>query len=161
MRHIQKQMSRVLRLNGFRQSGRHFNRRTEDGLVHVITFQSGTGWMEDEFTVNLGIVIPEFHDAANDWPQGLYYRDVDCIIRTRLGELDPEPEDLWWPIEARDWLVRELTRRFQDHAIAFFARFDTRALCLLEIRTGSAQWDLETRLPEHEVVRLIEASLLK
>ena len=130
MRAIQTRLWRRLRLNGFRRSGRHFNRKTGDGLTQVVSFQSGMGWMDGEFTINLGIFIPEAHPVANDWPETAIVRDVDCAIWTRLGELDAEPGDLWWPIQCTESLIREIDRRLQTDAFVFFERFDSRDLCL-------------------------------
>jgi hypothetical protein len=141
MRAIQARLWGRLRLNGFRRSGRHFNRKTGDGLTQVISFQSGAGWMDGEFTINIGIFIPEAHSVANDWPETAIVRDVDCAIWTRLGELDAKPDDLWWPVQYTESLIWEIDWRLQTEAFVFFERFASRDLCLKAAETPDlSEW---------------------
>lgn len=117
---------------GFEGCGRHYNRTTADGLVHVVRFQVGQRWMSDQFTVNLGIYIPELPACAQEGEQAII-REVCCAIRTRLGELDAEPDDMWWILEDHPDLTTELSRRFREDAMPFFAKFGSREQCLLNL----------------------------
>ena len=126
---IQGRLLSVLEEHDFRGCGRSFNRTTLDGLIHVITFQVGTRWSSDQFTVNLGIHIPELCETE----QLPVVREVDCAIRARLGELDDEPDDIWWLLEDHPDLTQELRQRFSDHAMPLFEKFRNRPACLRHI----------------------------
>lgn len=114
---------------GFEGCSRLYNRTTADGLVHVVSFQVGQRWMSEQFTVNLGIYIPELPACAQEGEQAII-REVCCAIRTRLGDLDAEPDDMWWILEDHPDLTDELIERLQDDAMPFFAKFRDRATCM-------------------------------
>jgi len=81
-----------------------FNRKPEDGLIHVVNFQ-GSKW-GDKFTVNVGIYVREVDELLDDWwrrerKSGLPGHDGAvlesvCWLRERIGRFDSDGHDKWW-----------------------------------------------------------------
>jgi Domain of unknown function (DUF4304) len=155
-----KRLKPFLKAHGFRGRGRNFNRVTSDGLRHVISFQMGRddppgtlylpGLTENlfgQFTVNLGVFIPETQEMETGLKATTSVAEVQCSIRTRLGELGPENDDLWWPICEDADLVAELEDRFCNDAFPFFAEYETRELCLIrQDITDARGFDISPRI---------------
>jgi len=101
---------RLLKPNGYKKSGRTFNKINENGIIEVINFQSGKYQFENtieipglrenlygSFTINIGILIPELY--FKDYPkekEKKIYQEYNCTIRTRIGSLINDGDDLWW-----------------------------------------------------------------
>lgn len=129
----------LLKLNGYKKSGRTFNKQAEDGLVQVINFQSGQypignyiipGFRESFyglFTVNLGIYIPEIVELEERLkPSKNVIQEYDCHIRTRLSNLISN-EDYWWKIsEDSKGLCSIIIEQLQKHAFVFFDELSSR-----------------------------------
>ena len=109
----------LLKINGFKKSGRTFNRISSDGLVEVINFQSGRhefghdipGLRENlygNFTVNLGICVPEYYKHQYGQTKK-FYQEYDCSIRTRIGSLMKNGEDIWWELK-QSYLEEQIER---------------------------------------------------
>ena len=104
-----------LKALGFRRRGRVFNRSAEEGVVQVITLQSGQyevnpihplpeGLAEmrqnlyGRFTVNLGVHVWDVWEAT--FPGGsrpTFINDGYCQVRSRLGQL-ADGIDRWWSL---------------------------------------------------------------
>jgi hypothetical protein len=150
---IQRALRLVLKPQGFRARDRTFNRTTTDGLTQVIGIQMwpsdppGTtyvpGLRENRhglFTINLGVYVPEVAvhhagSAAKSWVQ-----DVNCCVRSRLGEVCNERTDLWWLAVTGAAIVRDLTTRLQSAGVPFLERFATRDRILTEWKERSESW---------------------
>lgn len=140
---LQALLRPFLKEHGFRGRGRHFNSRTHDGLTHVITFQMGrydppgtvhyppfTENLYGKFTLNLGVFVPEAHALFLGKEPGLIIAESDCALRARLGELGPEQDDLWWPVQDDEVVVKDITTRLVHDGFPFFAQFESRDLIL-------------------------------
>ena len=101
-----------LKSAGYRRSGNRFNRKTEPGIVQVISFQMGAfnppGTVEigglrpnlyGRFTVNLGVFLEAVMPYDKTPPPKSFVNDYNCHIRRRIGELLDNPADYWWPLE--------------------------------------------------------------
>jgi Domain of unknown function (DUF4304) len=132
---------------GFRAEKRTFNRRTSDGLTHVLQFQMGrfdppgTNFipvlrenMYGKFTVNVGVYVPEVFNLMFGCEKRSFIQEVDCCVRRRLGELGPHHQDLWWPAGADARIVDDLRVRCERDVLPFFAKFETRDATLKELR---------------------------
>ncbi|MCH8148422.1 MAG: DUF4304 domain-containing protein [Planctomycetes bacterium] len=142
---IQSSVVPLLKETGFRKRGRSFNRPADDGLVHVVTFQAGDYPVGDnyeipglreslygQFTVNLGVFIPEVFTLENDQPPPKFLQEYHCEIRKRLVEL-ANGSDVWWSATtATEETAAEFPRLFQEYALPFFARFTSHQMVLDE-----------------------------
>jgi len=99
----------LLKTSGFKKNGRTFNRISDDGLIEVINFQSGRhefgnvipGFRENlygNFTLNLGICIPEYYKHQYNKTKK-FYQEYDCSVRSRIGSLINNGEDVWWELK--------------------------------------------------------------
>jgi hypothetical protein len=107
---IQTTVQSFLKPLDFRKKARVHNRRTESGLVHVISFQMGQfpvgdnyvipGFRENlygKFAINLGILLPCVYQVERQKPLPDFIQDYDCTIRQRLGTL-AFGKDQWFEI---------------------------------------------------------------
>jgi hypothetical protein len=106
---IEKTVFKYLKPQGFKKKGRNFNREVENGIIQVVNFQSGqypVGGSEipglkdnlyGQFTINLGVCVENLFRLQ--WPnkKSTFYREYDCQIRVRLGQL-LHGKDEWWPL---------------------------------------------------------------
>lgn len=135
---IQASLRPALKAAGFKMKGRTFNRRMEDGLVHVIGIQMGAsdppgttyipGLRENlhgMFAVNLGVYVPEVSAVTNgtekDWVPEYY-----CCIRSRLGALIGNGKEYWWHARATDEVKADVLAALKGTAMDFFAQFPER-----------------------------------
>lgn len=146
---IQRKLELGLRQHGFRRKGRAFNRIAADGITQVIGVEAGrfdppgtvyvpgiTRSLYGQFTINLGVYVPEVERWTNGTRKKSFVQDYDCCIRERLGNLGPEARDVWWWIEKRDDLVGELGQRLERDALPYFRRYETRKAILRELGAG-------------------------
>lgn len=97
----------TLKAAGFRKRRHAFNRRTPDGLTHVLSLQAGASdppregasnsllpSLHGKFTVNLSVHIPGMrHSVA----AGAWVNEYNGHLRRRLGTLaDEQARDVWW-----------------------------------------------------------------
>jgi hypothetical protein len=82
------------------------------------------GW----FTVNLGVYVPEV--ALYSGEAGRFVQHFYCCIRTRLGNVGPEQQDLWWEIGAD--VDAEIRQRLASDALPYLDRFASRDHILRE-----------------------------
>jgi hypothetical protein len=141
----------TLKQHGFRVRARAFNRTTSDGLTQVVQFQLGSfqppGTQEVPglranlyglFTVNLGVYVPEVaRSGAGE--AGSFVPEYCCCIRTRLGYVGPENEDVWWEARADQSLVADLGERLDRDGFPFLERFATRDAIVAELSSVERQ----------------------
>jgi Domain of unknown function (DUF4304) len=120
----------VLKELHFRKRRHAFNRTVEpDGLIHVISFQMGAFWSSPygRFTINLGVRLPGVAEPGFDAPTdraGRFINEYNCHLRTRVGELLPQHQDTWWPLDTpADELAATITSAITGYALPWLARF--------------------------------------
>ena len=124
----------LLKERGFRKRRRCWN-RSRGEFVDVIRIQeSKTSDPERrDFTVNLGVFVPAFHEAIwGETPKG-FAVEADCAVRRRLGALTQgEPighgPDIWWVLADGDEPAalaagREIRDALEEFGVPFFDQF--------------------------------------
>ena len=124
----------LLKERGFRKRRRCWN-RSRGEFVDVIRIQeSKTSDPERrDFTVNLGVFVPAFHEAIwGEAPKG-FAVEADCAVRLRLGALTQgEPmghgPDIWWVLADGDESAalaagREIRDALEEFGVPFFDQF--------------------------------------
>ncbi|WP_457356550.1 DUF4304 domain-containing protein [Roseateles sp. P5_D6] len=113
----------LLKPLGYRKSSALFRREIGD-VVHLIEVQASVSNKvgDASFTVNIGVFAPE-----------LVYADVRDVTspsiplaqwRTRLGQLAPESQDLWWCATTRvdaEAAAKDIVERIEKHALPALA----------------------------------------
>ena len=130
---VQSQLRLFLEELGYRWRARTCNRKTNDGLTHVLYFQLGQRSLQGKFTLNVGVYVPEAASAQYGSAEPSFVQEPSCCIRRRLGELGPEQRDLWWKLPLRWFEIPGLKRRLKRDALPFLARFETRDSILQEL----------------------------
>jgi hypothetical protein len=115
----------ALKDKGFTKRGATFNRAIGDGLVHVIQVQRGQRTLQGQLTVNLGTYVPEVAEMQYGEPPPRFVVEPLCCVRTRLGVLGPERNDVWWPVAGAAVAV-DVVDRLQRDGLPFLARFASR-----------------------------------
>jgi len=150
----QAEVRGFLKRFGFRSRARTFNRTSSDGITHVIDFQMGrfdppgthyVGFRQNlygRFTANLGIYIPEVARLLGLGGEGSFVREYDCCIRTRLGLVGPDGQDIWWELDAARKYLPDLLHRIERDAFPLFTRFDTRDGVLSQRTEGTGYSDI-------------------
>jgi Domain of unknown function (DUF4304) len=143
------QLRPFLKERGFRARAATFNRKTQDGLTHVVQFQSGRcdppgtnyipGLRENlygKFTINVGVFVPEVYTAewGNSRKEREFVPEIDCCIRRRIGALAPQEVDVWWLIKADPETQAVLKQHLERDVLPFLAKFETRNALLSELR---------------------------
>jgi len=111
---IQAEAHTYLRQVGYRKKGRTFNKSLDSGLIHVVNFQMGRRSLSGQFTINLGIFIPEIYKLLWFWEEDepKFVDHGDCEIINRIGDLKPSSEDLWWDLKKN---TRRLSKTIMVH----------------------------------------------
>lgn len=123
--YVQSRVAPILKVQGFRKSGRSHSRTTSAGLKHLIDFWSGPSWtsLTGSFTVDVGVYFPcvpllEYGRASKNT------REPDCQIRARLSKF-AGTNDKWWPLaDSLDATVQEILNLIDAHVLPFFDRFE-------------------------------------
>ena len=110
---ILQSIFKALKPLGFIRKDRLFNRRTSEGLLEVIHFQTihaPPGGKDDlpgfrpynfgKFTVNLGIWIPELFDETFPGQRKKMYEPFDCSLRILLSKLT-RGDEYWWSLDEK------------------------------------------------------------
>lgn len=96
---IQGKVKSFLKSEEFRKLGRTFHRPNGE-VIQVVNFQ--TSWLNTpalaEFTVNLNVVLPFFHEMWTGRPLPRNPGSAAEICSFRLGQLLPEKTDKWWTV---------------------------------------------------------------
>jgi Domain of unknown function (DUF4304) len=143
---MQRWLRPQLKKHGFVQSGRSYNRLNESGLTDVINIQLGFSnpdipWkvarLDNDisnkyFTVNLGVFVPEVHRLWHGYPLRKTISEADCCIRSRLGSVGREYEDVWRALQRNDALYKEVFDDLIRIALPYFKKFSTREEILRE-----------------------------
>src|SRR5450631_794281 len=153
MDELQSRLRPFLEESGFRMRSRTCNRKTSDGLTHVINFQMGRfdppgtsyiPWFRKnlygKFTVNVGVYVPEVASEIDGASPRSSIQEPDCCVRKRLGALGPERSDLWWSVRSEKKTVAEVRLRLDRDAFPWFRRFETRDSLLQELEKAEETW---------------------
>jgi hypothetical protein len=133
MDEAQAQLRPFLEERGYRLRTRTCNRKSIDGLTHVLNFQMGQRFLQGKFTVNLGVNVPEVWRTEFESEPRPFVNEAECCIRRRLGTLGPDRRDQWWKLPLGDSGMADLKLRLERDAFPFFARFQTRDSILSEL----------------------------
>jgi hypothetical protein len=123
-REVEAAVHAALKPKGFTKRGRTFNRVTEDRLVQVIQLQLGQRILENQLTVNLGVFVPEVAEVLGE-PARDFVTEPTCCIRTRLGTLAPEGQDVWWPVAGAS-VPGDIIHRLERDGLPFLRRLASR-----------------------------------
>ena len=131
---ISEHIHPILKQAGFARRRNIWNRQRSE-FIDVIDFQkSGTAPAGIEnFTMNVGIAMPLIHEMIWGKTTGGFFREVDCILRARVGQLiDNDFKggalDRWWRIqnpEDETETTRELVNITNSVILPFLDRFDS------------------------------------
>lgn len=135
---IQATVQSFLKPLDFRKKARAHNRRTESGLVHVISFQIGQFPIGDnyiiprfrenlygKFAINLGILLPCVYQVERQKPLPDFIQEYDCTIRQRLGTL-AFGKDEWFEITDNNTaLTTKIVELLDKYGLEFLDRFGT------------------------------------
>jgi Domain of unknown function (DUF4304) len=146
MDRLQARLAPFLQGHGFRTRSRTANRKTSDGLTHVINFQMGRfdppgtsyiPWFRKNlygrFTVNVGVYVPEVAVLCYGSKDLSFVQEVECCVRMRLAQLAGESVDRWWALPGDRKTDTDLKHRLETHAFPFLSRIENRDLLLREL----------------------------
>lgn len=157
---IERPISKYLKAKGFEKKGRNYNRPAEEGLVQVISFQSGTfpigkyeipGLRESkygQFTINLGIAVPEIRKVAHpNFAVPTFWKEYECQIRDRLGRLLYK-KDHWWTItDDMEGISEEIIEGLESKGLPWLDQYNTREkICLTYNSTIERRADLDVAI---------------
>lgn len=137
----------LLKSAGFKKRRHTFNRRVEDGLVHLVNFQMGpfdpSGRpdvlagirvnLHGLFTINLGVFVPEMDRGGA--PLSSWVNDYDCQLRKRIGELMPDQNDVWWPLDFEPSQEQAIDA-LREVGLSWLDQFTSRQIVLDTFWTG-------------------------
>jgi hypothetical protein len=135
----------------YRKSKRLFNRIQPDGIVHVIDFQMGQSWstLHGQFTVEVGIFIPEVYAAFWEKPMAKFITSPKCEERERLGLLGKSQKDIWWDLTSAERKIEsEVLDLLLNVGEQYFSQFSSREKLL----THWEQERLQKNLPERKAL---------
>ncbi|MCI0363173.1 MAG: DUF4304 domain-containing protein [Phycisphaerales bacterium] len=90
-------------------------------VINVQMSQWGTA-NSGEFTINLSVVWPWFHERFTGSSMPRNPASGKCVIYQRIGFVMPEKRDYWWPVRSvtnPDELATEISRVIEGHALPF------------------------------------------
>lgn len=135
MKEIVSSIAPELKAAGFTKRRFSFNRRTADGLTHVVWFWMGAfdpsglatagGFLPDyhgTFTIRVGVHVPAMTRMGT--PRSTWINEYDCQLRWTVPELLGlnEDDDVWWQL--RSPLARTLARDLTvDYALPHLDEF--------------------------------------
>lgn len=136
---IQKSVYSFLKMEGFKKTGRSFNKETENGIFEVITFQMGQfpigkNWevsglrpnLYGKFTINMGVYIDEIYSFKFPQIPPKVKKEHHYTFRTRLGTLI-NGRDYWWELKGQTAETsEELIMYFQELGLNWFKEINTR-----------------------------------
>lgn len=139
-----------LKSAGFKKRRHTFNRRVEDGLVHLVNFQMGpydpsgrpdvlAGIRVNThglFTINLGVFVPEMDRQGP--PRSSWINDYDCQLRKRIGELMPEQNDVWWPLDFEPSQEQTIDA-MRETGLTWLGQFTNRQVILDKFQAGDGE----------------------
>ncbi len=111
---------------GYRKVGRSFNAESAE-LFKVVQFQSSM-WNAREsgqFTVNLKLVLPYYHEKWTGQPFPKNPASGAPIVEERIGWLMPVKRDFWWTITPKRNARRiglQVTKALSEFGLPFLER---------------------------------------
>ena len=135
---IEAGVYQLVKPRGFRRHGRTLHRFVSGDISQVISFQCGQAYlnMTHMMTVNLGIRVPECFEKSftpTEKPKK-YYREYECNIRSRLGEIDGKDVKTFDLRGDIDSIEAEITRDIETKVLPVFDALDSREAILLHRR---------------------------
>ncbi len=125
--------SQAMKSLGFKRSGNHMHRLSED-LFHGIHFQASQ-WgssVEGKFTINLVVTSSMVYEAWTGKPLPRNPASALFPIQQRIGSLMPGHQDYWWSVSRTTdiaALEREVLHTLTTYALPFFTEYpDSKAL---------------------------------
>ena len=96
---IRGEVKSFLESEEFKKSGRSFHRQ-KDELLQVVNFQTTRLNTPDEaqFTINLNVVLPFYHEKWTGQPLPKNPGSAAAICSRRLGHILPDGTDRWWTV---------------------------------------------------------------
>lgn len=127
---IEGYLTPFLQENGFKKYGRTFCRFAQEDIAQVINLQNGcpSKGVTGILWVNLGIRVPESfeRDFINLTELKKYYKEYECNIRCRLGELAGEKHDGFDLRKSPEQIAKDILRSLKKYAIPFFDLYNSR-----------------------------------
>ena len=135
---IEVDVYQLVKPRGFRRHGRTLHRFVSGDISQVISFQCGQAYlnMTHMLTANLGIRVPECFEKSftpTEKPKK-YYREYECNIRSRLGEIDGKDVKTFDLRGDIDSIEAEITRDIETKVLPVFDALDSREAILLHRR---------------------------
>jgi hypothetical protein len=131
-RFVTEKLHPVLSGRGFRRTASTWNREV-NGFTQVINLQASMFNVpsSEKFTINLGVYWDRAYTIYWQRPSPKYARDVDCILRTRIGDVLEDnfagrARDVWWTVSSEEDLERvgaDVPAKVVDEALPFLDRF--------------------------------------
>jgi hypothetical protein len=135
---IQAAVNSFLKPLEFRKKGRTYNRRTNDGLAHVINFQMGQfpigdnyvipGFRENlhgKFAINLGVLLPCVYEVERQRSASEFIQEYECTIRERLGTLGLDKGDWFEITDDVSTLATTIVSLLDRFGLVFLEQFRT------------------------------------
>ncbi len=119
-RKIVRSVNTLLKAQGFKRKELAWN-RVGSVFTQVIDLQIAKHGSES-FTINLGIFHPKIHMLCWEKPAPDFIREVDCLIRIRIGYLIGD-KDCWWDIlqnDDSDGIVDKILGVIDNTVVPFF-----------------------------------------
>ncbi len=125
---IKDHIANTLKGVGFSKKGLTWNRNI-DGYIHVINIQPShlDNDSKTDFTVNIGILLPDIWETFWDKQVPKFVKEENCYPRFRLGELlagfNGKCRDKWWTLSVEkdvDVVGKELETIINDTCLPFF-----------------------------------------
>ncbi len=143
---IQKAIHIELKALGFKKKGRTHNKVLDNGIIQVINFQMGQFQFDNvieiadlrenlygQFTINMGVFIPELYIKTFDSEPKSFIREIDCEIRTRLSQ-QMFGEDKWFPLTSDFQTTIDLILNLlKSTGQQWFERFENRNKIVSEL----------------------------
>lgn len=150
MAEIVKAVSPRLKANRFKKRRYGFNRRTDDGLVHVVHFWMAPfelpAWTEvpglrerryGNFRIDLGVWCPEM--ARLGQPKTEWVNEYNCQLRATIGQmLEPPVSDFWWPLDEAG-VAETAWVTLSDYGLPWLDRFWSKDAILEAFETHGAR----------------------
>lgn len=92
----------VLKAKGFKKTANTWIRKDEWPKLINLQLSQWNSAREANFTINLGVFIPELHTVSESYPVKGNLKELDCGIRSRIGTLLPLRKDKWWTVGMED-----------------------------------------------------------
>jgi hypothetical protein len=134
----------LLKAAGFRKAGRAFQ-RAAGCLFQVVQFQASQWNTPDhaQFTANLNIVQPFFHEVWSGRPFPSNPASAAAIVSQRIGLLMPGGRDHWWevtPATEVGPLGAKVASAVADYGLTFLADYADLERLITELETVPAAW---------------------